>query len=114
MLPSHGGVPTASHLSQSHRIRRLFHGVLQRLQGPDLDDLAGGLGLEHLLLLGEGIDPLVGRHGGLLDRHDLQQARQHEDARPFLADVLLGQIAQGVDDRRHLLAGEFRGRGRCC
>ena len=36
--------------------------VLEGLQGADLDDPAGGLGLEHLLFLREGVDALASLH----------------------------------------------------
>src|SRR5688572_26019977 len=55
--------------------RRLLGHFLQVLERADLHHPAGGLGLEHLLLAGEGVDahPRLGR--GLLDDVDPHQAR---------------------------------------
>ena len=49
---------------------------LQRLERLQLDDVAGRLGLEHRLLLGERVDAGAGRDGRLANDLDLQQSGQ--------------------------------------
>src|SRR5690606_28467691 len=59
--------------------------VLQGLQGDDLDDVAGRLGLDRHRLAGEGIAALLRLGRGLADDLDLGHVRQQRDARTLLA-----------------------------
>src|SRR5262249_46210861 len=66
------------------------------------------LGFEHLRLFGERIDSHAGCDRRLLNPLELEQARDRDDARPLLAQFLLDEVAERVEQRRHLLAAEFR------
>ena len=92
--------------SEIDYVGELLGEILQSLQRTDLDDLAGGLGREHLLHLGEWIDALVGFGGGLLDDHDLQQARHDESTWSIHADQAgdpryLDNTYNSLRDRQH-------------
>ena len=59
------------------------------LSAADLDHVASGLGLEHHLFTGEGIDALAGLHGGLVHPANLHHAHHVEDAGAPATKILL-------------------------
>src|SRR2546423_12355809 len=85
--------------------------VLESLEGAHLDDLAGGLGLEHDLFLGERINSLACLGGRLLDDHDLHQSGHSEDASALLADGIADFLRERIEDGLHLLARKLGGVG---
>ena len=76
---------------------------LQRLHRHRLDAVAGRLGLDDHLLLGEGVDPFLGLGGGLAHNLQLQESGDDELARPLLAEFLADQLAQRVEDAGDIL-----------
>ena len=92
---------------------KLLNQVLQALQGRDLDDVLGGLGLDNHFFLGEGVDPLVFFRGGLADDLDLQQARDGETAWAVIAEILADQFGEFIEQAADLLLGQARGFGQC-
>jgi len=85
----------------------LLDEILQSLESAHFDDLARGLGLEHLLLLGERIDSFVGLGGRFLDDDDLQQAGDGENAGSLFADGVGDLLGQGIKNRCHLFARQL-------
>ena len=85
--------------------------VLQCLERTNLDDLAGGLGLEDLFELRERVNSFSSLRGRLMDDDDFQQPRNSECAWAFLSNCELDLVAQGRKYRLHLFAGQ---RGAFC
>ena len=105
------GLPAACHCIHPPRAWGGFfidaaalHQFLQPLQGGDLDDVLGGLGLDDHLLFGERVDPLVFFGRGLADDLDLQQARDGETARAVIAQVLADELGKFIEQARRLAA----------
>ena len=66
----------------------------QCLERLNLHHVAGGLGFEDRLFLGEGIDALARLGGRLADDFDFRQARDREHARPALLQILGNQCGE--------------------
>src|ERR1019366_4041759 len=84
--------PCSSRIMRGIRSNRVFDG----LDRTRLDELPGRLGLEYRRLLGEGIDALARLGGGLLDDHELCEARQHEGS--GLLELLVADARKRLDD----------------
>ena len=68
----------------------LDHG-LQALEGQNLHDVAGRLGLEDGFFPGKRVDSLAGLGGSLSDDLDLHQPRHRKDAWAAFAEVFLDE-----------------------
>src|SRR5690606_33523253 len=77
--------------------------VLELLERGRADLLRSRLGRELLLLTGEGIDALALRLGSDLLDLELEEVRDHELARATLAELLLHQLPELLEDVRHVL-----------
>src|SRR5579872_2152812 len=104
--PGSSGQPSSGRVGRLRRPnRRSGHRVLDGLDGPGADALARGLRSEHLLLLGEGIDPLTSRPRRLLDDNELREAVEDEEA--VLLELLVTDADQRLDDLLHVLPGDL-------
>src|SRR6185312_3603990 len=84
---------------------RLDHRVFGGLDRARAHDLAGGLGLEHRRLLGEGVDPLPLLGGRLLDDHELRESRNQEGS--GLLELFVADGGERLEDALHVFAGEL-------
>ena len=80
-------------------LNRKLNSVFEGFERTRLDHLARGLGLEHCLLFREGIDTFAFRHGGLRDRGQFYQTRQHNFIFGFelFVNNIVESIHNGID-----------------
>src|SRR3954471_14571175 len=81
--------------------------VLEPLERQDLDDLAGGLGLDHDRLLGRRVEAGTGLGRRLVHELDPQQVAHTQDPGPFLADDMsLDFLVESIHDGCYLLLAQ--------
>ena len=73
--------------------------LLQALERAHLDDVVGGLGLEHHLFAGEGVDTLACRTAGLVLLDDLHESGNREGTGATTTDLFLDETSHGLEDR---------------
>src|SRR5262245_48140713 len=89
----------------------LLHNFLQGLERHGLDDGPLGLGLDHDGFAGRRVATFARFGGGLFHALDLQQPRQRHDARTTLADLLVNERGQRVEEGGYVLARQAALRG---
>src|SRR3954451_16112790 len=85
----------------------LAHGVLGGLDRAGADDLPGRLGLEHHLFARERVGALARLGRGLLDDHELGEARHQEQA--VLLELLVTDVGQRLHDALDVTLGKLGG-----
>src|SRR5208283_1442572 len=84
----------------------LLDHFLERLEGEGLDDRPRRLGLDLDRLAGERVAAHARLGGRLVDALDFHQpGRNRDHARSLLAQLVLDQVVEGVEDGGYLLAG---------
>src|SRR5881396_2763426 len=82
----------------------LLHHALQVFERQCLHHVTRRLRLENGLLACEWVDPLPLFRGWLTNHLQLEEARNRENARPFLAEAVGYQALEPIENRSHLLA----------
>jgi len=77
---------------------------LESLERFGLDHIGGGLRFEGNFFLGERIDTLAGLGGGLLDKGQLKETRNLENAGALLAELFLDEAVERVEECDNFLA----------
>jgi len=77
-----------------------LHHILEALERANLDDIAGRFGLEHALFTGEGVGTLAGLPCWLALDFDFAEARDGENLRGVLFEVVLDHSGEAVKNFR--------------